>query len=92
MFGLRLILILAIVGGLIAWLGDWLGTKIGKKRLSLFGLRPRYTSILVAVSTGVCIAVLTIGIMALSSQEARTALFGLKKLETQMQMLKEETE
>ena len=92
MFGLRLILILAIVGGLIAWLGDWLGTKIGKKRLSLFGLRPRYTSILVAVSTGVCIAVLTIGIMALSSQEARTALFGLKKLETQMQVLKEETE
>lgn len=92
MFGLRLILILAIVGGLIAWLGDWLGTKIGKKRLSLFGLRPRYTSILVAVSTGVCIAVLTIGIMALSSQEARTALFGLKKLETQMKVLKEETE
>ncbi len=39
MFGLRLILILAVVGGLIAFIGDKLGSKIGKKKLSVFGLR-----------------------------------------------------
>lgn len=88
MFGIRLIFILAIVGGLIAYLGDWLGTKVGKGRMSLFGLRPRYTSILVAVSTGVAIAVFTIAIMAISSEEARTALFGVRDLQKQMVQLK----
>lgn len=38
MFGLRLILILAVVGGLIAFIGDKLGSKIGKKKLSVFWL------------------------------------------------------
>lgn len=92
MFGIRLIFILAIVGGLIAYLGDWLGTKIGKGRMSLFGLRPRYTSILVAVLTGVSIAVFTIAIMAASSEEARTALFGVRDLQKQMAQLKVEAD
>lgn len=39
MLGIVLILVLALMGGLIAYLGDKLGSKIGKKRLSLFGLR-----------------------------------------------------
>lgn len=92
MFGIRLIIILAIVGGLIAYLGDWLGTKIGKGRMSLFGLRPRYTSILVAVFTGVAIAVFTVAMMAASSEEARVALFGVKSLQKQAADLKLETE
>lgn len=37
--GITLILVLALMGGLIAYLGDKLGSKIGKKRLRLFGLR-----------------------------------------------------
>ena len=92
MFGIRLIVILAIVGGLIAYLGDWLGTKVGKGRLSLFGLRPKHTSILVAVFTGVSIAVFTIAIMAVSSQEARTALFGVKELQQQKAVLEKEAQ
>ncbi|MEG0970624.1 MAG: DUF3084 domain-containing protein, partial [Acidaminococcaceae bacterium] len=35
MFGYNLILMLAIVGGIIAFIGDKLGSKIGKKRLSV---------------------------------------------------------
>ena len=41
MFGLRLILILAVVGGLIAFIGDKLGSKIGKKKLSVCGYNRR---------------------------------------------------
>ena len=37
---------MAIVGGLIAYLADKMGSKIGKKRMSVFGLRPKHTSIL----------------------------------------------
>ncbi len=32
--------ILAVVGGVIAWLGDVIGARLGKRRRTLFGLRP----------------------------------------------------
>ena len=72
MFGVSLILLLAIMGGVIAFLGDKLGSKIGKKRLSVLGLRPHYTSILMTVISGICIAAVTMGILTGASQEART--------------------
>ncbi|NLB83109.1 MAG: DUF3084 domain-containing protein, partial [Synergistaceae bacterium] len=37
----RLILTLIVVSAVLAYLGDVLGMKIGKKRISLLGLRPR---------------------------------------------------
>ena len=49
MYGIVLIAVLVATGGIIAFIGDRLGTKIGKKRLSLFGLRPRYTSTIVTI-------------------------------------------
>ena len=58
MDGVLLIIVLVITGGCIAFIGDRLGSKIGKKRLSLFGLRPRHTSILVTILTGVTITTL----------------------------------
>mgnify|MGYP001093884949 FL=1 len=90
MFGLRLIIILAIVGGLIAFIGDKLGSKIGKKKLSVFGLRPYYTSVLMTVITGVLIAATTIIVMAISSDSARTAMFGMEKLQDELRSLNKE--
>ena len=60
MYGLYLIAVLVVTGGAIAFIGDRLGTKIGKKRLSIFGLRPRHTSNVVTVITGFVITALTI--------------------------------
>ncbi len=45
MFGVTLVFIIAVMGGLIAFIGDKLGTKVGKRRLSIFGLGPKHTSI-----------------------------------------------
>lgn len=87
MFGVSLILLLAIMGGVIAFLGDKLGSKIGKKRLSVLGLRPHYTSILMTVISGICIAAVTMGILTGASQEARTALFGMNKLKAELTSL-----
>ena len=84
MYGVFLIIVLVITGGAIAFIGDRLGTKIGKKRLSIFGLRPRHTSILVTIVTGLCITAATFGIMAAASENVRTALFGLEKLNEQV--------
>ena len=90
MVGIRLIIIMAIVGGFIAFLADKMGSKIGKKRMSIFGLRPKHTSILLTVLSGTIIAVLTISVMAISSHSARVALFGMDQLQKELKMLNEE--
>lgn len=84
MYGVLLIVVLIITGGAIAFIGDRLGSKVGKKKLSIFGLRPRHTSIIVTIFTGVCITTLTFGVMAAASQNVRTALFGMEKLNQKM--------
>ena len=87
MFGVGLILILAIMGGAIAFLGDKLGSKIGKKKLSIFGLRPHYTSILMTIITGIAVAAVTMGSLTLASNDVRTALFGMTKLRNELESL-----
>ena len=84
MYGITLILVLAVVGGVIAFIGDRLGTRIGKRRLSIFGLRPRHTAVVVTVFTGVCITTVTFGVMAAVSENVRTALFGMERLNRMM--------
>lgn len=84
MYGILLILVLIITGGAIAFIGDRLGSKIGKKRLSIFGLRPRHTSVVITIFTGICITTLTFGVMAAASENVRTALFGMEKLHQRM--------
>ena len=80
MYGITLILVLAVVSGVIAFIGDRLGTRIGKKKLSIFGLRPRHTAVIVTIFTGICITTVTFGIMAAVSENVRTALFGMDRL------------
>ena len=85
MYGVVLILVLIITGGAIAFIGDRIGSKVGKKKMSIFGLRPRHTSILVTIVTGVLITTTTLGIMTVISKNVRTALFGMEQLNQNMQ-------
>lgn len=80
MYGIVLIGVMILTGGAIAFIGDKLGTKIGKKRLSIFGLRPRHTSMIITVLTGTLITGLSIGTLAIVSKDVRTALFGMEEL------------
>ena len=84
MFGIRLMFLLAVMGGVIAFIADKLGSKIGKKKLSVFGLRPHDTSVLLTVLSGVLISLISVGILAISSESARTALFGMEKLQKEL--------
>ena len=90
MFGIRLIFLLAVLGGVIAFIADKLGSKIGKKKLRIFGLRPHDTSVLLTVLSGVLISLFSMGILAVSSESARTALFGMEKLQKELQQLNAE--
>ncbi|MBQ9365964.1 MAG: DUF3084 domain-containing protein [Schwartzia sp.] len=80
MYGILLIAVLVIMGGVIALIGDRVGSKVGKKKLSLFGLRPRHTSIIVTIVTGICITTLTFIALAVASENVRTALFGMEQM------------
>jgi uncharacterized protein (DUF3084 family) len=90
MYGLVLIAVLAIMGGIIAYIGDKLGSKVGKRKLTMFGLRPKHTSILVTIITGIIIAASTLGVMSVASRDVRTALFGMEALKAELSSLSQE--
>jgi Protein of unknown function (DUF3084) len=78
--GIALVVAITIVAGVIAYIGDRVGHQVGRKRLTLFGLRPKYTSTIVAVATGMLIA-LSVTLAALvGSNYVRTAFFRLGQL------------
>lgn len=79
--GVRLILILAVIGGLIAYLGDKVGMRVGRRRLTLFGLRPKHTSILITIVTGIVIVATSLTMLAIASEDVRTALFRMQELQ-----------
>ena len=88
--GVAMFLVLIMMGGIIAFLGDKIGSKVGKKRLTLFGLRPKYTSIIVTIISGILISFLTIAALAVVNENVRVALFGLSRLQAQMVTLNQE--
>ena len=88
--GVKILIIIALMGGLIAYMGDKLGTKIGKRRMSLFGLRPKHTSIIVTIVTGLLVAAATVGVLTFTSQSVRTALFGMDQLRADIKQLNNE--
>lgn len=85
------ILILILISGLIAYLGDVLGTYVGKRRLTVLGLRPRITALVVAISTGILITLLTLGALTIISEDVRTALFYMDSLRHDLETLQNET-
>ncbi|MEL6138446.1 MAG: DUF3084 domain-containing protein [Cyanobacteria bacterium J06628_6] len=73
--GLILIATILFLGGLIATLGDRIGMRVGKARLSLFNLRPRQTATVVSVVTGSVISASTLGLLLVASEQLRRGLF-----------------
>ncbi len=80
--GLVLVLAVLILGGAIATLGDRIGMKVGKARLSLFNLRPRQTATVVSVVTGSLISASTLGLLFAVNRQLRTGVFQLEQIET----------
>lgn len=78
--GYILIVAILVLGGLIATLGDRIGTRVGKARLSLFKLRPRQTATLVAIITGSLISASTLGILFGLSESLREGIFELDNI------------
>lgn len=86
MTGWLLILAVLVLGGVLSTLGDRLGSKIGKARLSLFKLRPKKTAVVITVFTGSLISALTLGLMVAVSERLRVGLFQLDQLESKLRV------
>jgi uncharacterized protein (DUF3084 family) len=79
--GYVLVLAVLILGGVIATLGDRIGMRVGKARLSLFNLRPRQTATVVSILTGGVISASTLALLFGVSQQLRTGVFELERIQ-----------
>ena len=78
------ILLLLILGGILSTLGDRLGTKVGKARLSIFKLRPKSTAVLITVFTGSIISAISFAIMVAFNSQLRVGLFELEDIQAKI--------
>ncbi|HVF09670.1 MAG TPA: DUF3084 domain-containing protein, partial [Abditibacteriaceae bacterium] len=60
---LVLLLGLAVATCVIAYVADNLGKKLGKKRVSMWGLRPRQTATLLTMASGLGIMLVTLFVL-----------------------------
>jgi uncharacterized protein (DUF3084 family) len=94
----QLVLIAAILvlGGVIATVGDRLGMRVGKARLTLFNLRPRQTATIVTILTGSVISASTFALLFALSEQLRRGIFDYEEIQenltTARQDLEETTE
>jgi len=72
------------LAGTVAYVGDRVGHQVGRRRLSLFGIRPRYTSTIVAIATGMIIALVVTLVAIFASEQVKTAFFKLSSLNAQI--------
>jgi len=75
-----LIIAMLLLGGLIAALGDRIGTRVGKARLRLFQLRPKQTAVLITIGTGTLISASTLIILFSLSASLRQGVFQLDEI------------
>ncbi len=87
-----LVVAVLVLGGIIAALGDHLGSKVGKAKLRLFNLRPRQTAVFLTVLTGTLIAGSTLGILFTFSKSLREGLFKLDEILQQLRTAEAELE
>ncbi len=72
-------LLVAVLAGGIAMLGNQLGRKIGRRKMTVFGMRPRHTSIFITTITGSLIACLTLALAMVFSKDVRDAVKGVQE-------------
>jgi len=83
-----LIAAILILGGVIATVGDRIGTRVGR-RLSLFKLRPRNTAV-VTILTGSIISASTLAILFATSEQLRIGVFELENIQRNLRHRRQE--
>lgn len=84
------IAVIIILGGVIATVGDRIGTKVGKARLSLFKLRPRKTATLITILTGMIIAFSTLGVLLAFDKRLRDGIFEIGRVQRLLELRRQD--
>ncbi|MBD2778348.1 DUF3084 domain-containing protein [Iningainema tapete] len=85
-----LIAAILILGGVIATVGDRIGTRVGKARLSLFNLRPKNTAVLITLLTGSLISASTLAILFAADDGLRKGVFELEDIQKDLKHKREQ--
>jgi uncharacterized protein (DUF3084 family) len=88
--GYILIAAILILGGVIATVGDRIGTRVGKARLSLFNLRPKKTAVIVTIFTGGLISASTLAILFTADEGLRKGVFELEDIQRDLRNKREQ--
>jgi uncharacterized protein (DUF3084 family) len=89
-YTLSLMTLLVALAGVIAYAGDVLGTTIGRRRLSLFGWRPKRTGQVVGIAVGILIMLVTLSILAVAFRGAAAVLLDAQRAATELTTLRGE--
>ena len=79
-----------VLAGFIAYAGDVLGTTVGRRRLSLFGWRPKRTGQVVGIAAGVLIMLSTMGVLSLAFRDATAVLLRSQQAARELEALRGE--
>jgi uncharacterized protein (DUF3084 family) len=82
-----LIIFLIAISGFIAFVGNYVGRRAGKRRISIFGIRPYYTSMIITVLTGIIITTVTLITLISVSSSMRSALENKAQLQETIRLL-----
>ena len=82
--GIGIVVFIVVLAGVIAYIGDRVGHQVGRKRLTLFNIRPRYTSTIIAVATGMIIALVVTLAAIFASNQVQTAFFRLNEINNEI--------
>lgn len=84
---IKLILVLILVTCFIAYWSDNLGKKLGKKRISFLGLRPRQTATAITMASSCAIMLVTLLVVSLLDRNTRQALWRFDSINKESQRL-----
>ncbi len=85
-----ILILMVLVAGLVAYVGDQVAKRVGKRHWRFLGLRPRATATLVAVGTGVLIALGAFGSFFLLVREARETILQAETVRQERDRLRNE--
>lgn len=87
-----ILILLVLVAGLVAYVGDLVAKRVGKRHWRFLGLRPRTTAALVAIGTGVLIALGAFGTFFLLVRDARETILQAEAVRQERDRLRTEVE
>ncbi len=85
-----ILILLVLVAGLVAYVGDLVAKRVGKRHWRFLGLRPKATATLVAVGTGVLIGLGAFGAFFLLVRDARETILQAEAVRQERDRLRTE--